>query len=212
VRSLIPAITAFTIAHSITLISAALSLVPTAPWFGPLIETLIAASVFYMACENAIRTQIQARWAIVFAFGLIHGFGFSFILADRMQFAGTHLISALLAFNVGVELGQLLVLLVAVPLLNLFFKHVRSEKVGTILLSALVAHTAWHWLSERGEQLGNFSWNWPVFDAGFYAAALRWTMLLMASGAAMWALHELFKRMAPSMRTFSSSVSRSNES
>ena len=62
--------------------------------------------------------QAQRRWSIVFAFGLVHGFGFSFILADRMQFAGEHLLSSLLAFNVGVELGQLLVLCVLVPLLR----------------------------------------------------------------------------------------------
>jgi hypothetical protein len=211
VRSLIPAITAFTIAHSITLISAALALVPTAPWFGPLIETLIAASVFYMACENTFGAQLKARWLIVFAFGLVHGFGFSFILSDRMQFAGSHLISSLLAFNVGVELGQLLVLLLAVPLLGLFFKYVRSEKAGTILLSVIAGHTAWHWLTERGEQLLKFTWKWPVLDAAFYAAALRWAMLLMASFGVMWALHELFKRLAPKFQRLAPPVSQAGE-
>jgi hypothetical protein len=197
VRSLIPAITAFTVAHSITLISSALALIPTAPWFAPLIETLIAASVFYMACENMFGAHLEARWLIVFAFGLVHGFGFSFILSDRMQFAGTHLISALLAFNVGVELGQLLVLIVAVPLLTLFFRFFRQEKIGTILLSVVAAHTAWHWLTERGERLLKYSWSQPVFDAEFFAAAMRWAMLFMAAGGVMWLLHEAFKRWAP---------------
>jgi hypothetical protein len=197
VRSLIPAITAFTIAHSITLISSALALTPTAPWFAPLIETLIAASVFYMACENIFGPHLRTRWTIVFAFGLVHGFGFSFILADRMQFAGPHLVSALLAFNVGVEFGQLLVLAVAVPLLTAFFKYFRREQLGVILLSAIAAHTAWHWFTERGEELLKFSWTWPVFDAAFFVAAIRWTMLLMASAGVMWLLNELFKRFVP---------------
>jgi hypothetical protein len=127
----------------------------------------------------------------------VHGFGFSFILSDRMQFAGTHLISALLAFNVGVELGQLLVLIVAVPLLTLFFRFFRQEKIGTILLSVVAAHTAWHWLTERGERLLKYSWSQPVFDAEFFAAAMRWAMLFMAAGGVMWLLHEAFKRWAP---------------
>ena len=196
VRLLIPAITSFTVAHSITLISSALALTPTAAWFAPLIEMLIAASVFFMACENIFGARLQTRWLIVFAFGLVHGFGFSFILSNRMQFAGPHLLSALLAFNVGVELGQLLVLAVTVPLLNLFFKYVRQERIGTILLSALAAHTAWHWLTERGEQLLKYSWQWPTFDAAFFAASMRWTMLLMASGGVMWLLNKLFKHFA----------------
>jgi len=204
VRALIPAITAFTVAHSITLISSAFGIVPTAQWFGPLIETLIALSVFYMACETALGLKVQKRWLIVFAFGLIHGFGFSFILADRMQFAGTHLVSALLAFNVGVELGQLAVLMVAVPILGWFFQRlariatgaVTGERLGTILLSALIAHTAWHWCTERGEQLLQFSWTAPTLDAAFFAAAMRWTMLLLGSVAAGWLLSEVFARLS----------------
>jgi hypothetical protein len=208
VRALIPAITAFTVAHSITLISSAFGVVPTALWFAPLIETLIALSVFYMACENVLGYQIQSRWRIVFAFGLIHGFGFSFILADRMQFAGDHLVSALLAFNVGVELGQLLVLIVAAPILILFFKRmaritngtiagsINGERIGIILLSTLVAHTAWHWLVERSESLLKFTWQIPVLDAAFWIAAMRWSMLLLGSMAVLWMLSELFDRFA----------------
>lgn len=196
VRSLVPAITAFTVAHSITLISSALSLVPTATWFTPLIETLIAGSVFYMACENMFGAHLRARWLVVFAFGLIHGFGFSFILSDRMQFAGNHLVSSLLAFNVGVELGQLVVLIVAVPALNLFFRYFKREQLGIVVLSVIAAHTAWHWLIERGEELLRFAWQLPAFDATFFAALIRWVMLLMAAGAVMWILSEVFGRFA----------------
>ena len=194
VWGLIPVITAFTLAHSITLISAALGLTPTALWFAPLIETLIALSILYMACENMLGTQRGRRWMIVFAFGLIHGFGFSFILADRMQFAGAHLLSSLLAFNVGVELGQLLVLCLLVPVLRLLFKHIPSERAGVVLLSAFAAHSAWHWCTERGAQLLDYRWQMPVFDAAFFAAAMRWGMLLVASAAVLWGLSELFTR------------------
>jgi hypothetical protein len=194
IRSLIPVVTAFTIAHSITLISSAFGFTPSALWFPSLIETLIAASVVYMACENMIGAKLHRRWLIVFCFGLVHGFGFSFILADRMQFAGSHLVSALLAFNVGVELGQLLVLLITVPLLRLIFKYFPSEKIGTIVLSAIAAHSAWHWFTERGSDLLAYEWQWPVFDAAFFAAAMRWAMLILGSVGVLWLLNEVFKR------------------
>lgn len=194
VRSLIPVITAFTIAHSITLISSAFGFTPSVIWFPTLIETLIALSVVYMACENMLGAKLHRRWLIVFCFGLVHGFGFSFILADRMQFAGAHLVSALLAFNVGVELGQLLVLLITVPLLRFAFKYFTSEKIGTIVLSAIAAHSAWHWFTERGEELLQYRFEQPTFDAAFFAAAMRWGMLIILSVGVLWALHELFER------------------
>ena len=194
VWTLVPAITAFTVAHSITLVSAALGLTATAAWFTPLIETLIALSILYLACENMLGARGSRRWKLVFAFGLVHGFGFSFILADRMQFAGEHLLSSLLAFNVGVEFGQLLVLCVLVPLLRLFFARFPNERVGVVLLSAFAAHSAWHWFSERGAQLLEYRWQPPVLDAAFFAAAMRWGMLLIASVAVLWALSAVFQR------------------
>jgi hypothetical protein len=65
-------------------------------------------------------------------------------------------VSSLLAFNVGVELGQLLVLVLLVPLLGLLFRYVVAERMGTIILSAIVAHTAWHWMLERWDVLRKF--------------------------------------------------------
>lgn len=201
VRSLIPVITAFTIAHSITLISSAFGFTPSTIWFPSLIETLIALSVVYMAFENMFGAKLHRRWLIVFCFGLIHGFGFSFILADRMQFAGAHLVSALLAFNIGVELGQLLVLLIAVPLLKLVFKYFPSEKIATIALSAIAAHSAWHWLTERGSELLAYRFEAPTLDAAFFAAAMRWGMLILGSVGVLWVLNEIFDRLQQSKRT-----------
>ena len=102
------------------------------------------------------RRAPQRRWVVTFGFGLVHGFGFSFALRESLQFAGSHLLTSLLAFNVGVELGQLLVLLVLLPVLALLFARVVDERVGTIVLSAFVAHTAWHWLAERWDVLAQY--------------------------------------------------------
>lgn len=177
-RPLIVVVTSFTVAHSITLAAAALGFVPAVLWFPPLIETLIAASIVYMALENIVGPRLERRWLITFGFGLVHGFGFSFLLRDSLQFAGSHLTMSLLAFNIGVELGQILVLLVAVPALALLFRHVVAERIGVVLLSAIVAHSAWHWMTERGADLNRFSFAWPALDALLLVRVLQWLMLM----------------------------------
>lgn len=188
IRPLIVVVTAFTVAHSITLAAAAVTLGPGALWFPPLVETLIAASIVYTALENIIAPSRlrRNRWAIAFLFGLIHGFGFAFALRETLQFAGSHLLTSLVAFNVGVELGQVAVLLVLVPSVQLLFTHVVGERMGTIVLSAIVAHSAWHWMVERWETLKRF--DWPALGAADIAAVLRWILALVAGAALWWAV------------------------
>ena len=115
---------------------------------GPLVETLIALSIFYMCVENVVCANPRSRWPLAFGFGLVHGFGFSFALQNTLQFAGDHVLTSLLSFNVGIELGQLLVLALVVPALNLLFRYV-DARVGGIVIAVIVGHTAWHWLAER---------------------------------------------------------------
>ena len=146
---LVSVVTAFTVAHSITLVASVLGLAPNALWFPPLIEMLIAASIVFMAIENIVDKTLGRRWAWAFGFGLVHGFGFSFQLSESLQFAGSHLFTSLLGFNIGVELGQLVVLVVMVPGLALLFSKVMKPRIGAIVVSALVAHTSWHWMGER---------------------------------------------------------------
>jgi hypothetical protein len=178
-------VTAFTVAHSITLIASAYGLGPDALWFPPLIETLIAISIVYMALENIVgKTRIQRRWLIAFGFGLIHGFGFSFALAQTLQFAGSHLLTSLVSFNIGVELGQLLVLALLIPVLEVLFRFVVAERMGTIILSAMVAHTGWHWMIDRADRLRQFKW--PALNAPFLASAMRWLMLIVVIAGVIW--------------------------
>ena len=129
---------------------------------------------------------LKRRWLVTFGFGLVHGFGFSFALRQTLQFAGSHLLTSLLSFNLGVELGQLLVLVLLIPALDLLFRYVVPERMGTIMLSALVAHTSWHWTTERWEALRQFRFQWPVVDAAFLAGAMRWMMLLVVAAGLYW--------------------------
>ena len=87
-------------------------------------------------------------------------------LRQTMQFAGSHLLSSLLSFNIGVELGQLLVLALMIPALELLFRYVVAERMGTIILSALVAHTAWHWMIDRYAVLSQYPIRWPAHGRG----------------------------------------------
>jgi hypothetical protein len=129
---------------------------------------------------------------ITFAFGLVHGFGFSYALRETLQFAGSHLLTSLLSFNLGVELGQLLVLVLMIPALDLLFKYAVAERMGTIILSAFVAHTGWHWFTERGEQLLMFPV--PALDLAALAALMWWLTLLVAAAGIAWFVSVLLKR------------------
>ncbi len=183
-RPLITVVTAFTIAHSVTLIASAYNLGPDALWFPPLIETLIAVSIVYMALENIVGSNVQRRWMIALGFGLVHGFGFSFALRQNLQFAGSHLLTSLLSFNVGVELGQLLVLLLLIPVLAILFRFVVAERIGTTILSALVAHTGWHWMIDRGERLRQFGW--PAISTAQLANVMRWLIVILILAGLVW--------------------------
>ena len=191
-RPLIMIVTAFTLAHSITLIASAYNIGPDALWFPPLIETLIAISIIYMAFENIVGSRLERRWMIAFGFGLVHGFGFSFALRETLQFAGSHLLVSLLAFNIGVELGQLLALALLIPALGALFRFVVKERIGTVILSAIVAHTGWHWMTERAGQLRQFKW--PSLNAAALASAIRWLMAALILAALAWLASRALRR------------------
>ena len=137
---------------------------------------------------------MQRRWIIAFGFGLVHGFGFSFALRQTLQFAGSHLLTSLVSFNVGVELGQLLVLVLLIPLLELLFRFALAERIGTIILSALVAHTGWHWMTERAERLSKYRFEWPPSMLPFLAGALPWLMAAVLLGRLSWLIFTVLRR------------------
>jgi HupE / UreJ protein len=193
-RPLVAVVTSFTVAHSITLIASAYDMVPRALWFPALVETLIAMSIVYMGLENIVTAKLRRRWLITFGFGLVHGFGFSFALRDTLQFAGSHLLVSLLSFNIGIELGQVLVLVLLIPALGLLFRFVVAERLGVVILSALVTHTGWHWLVERWERLRQFRFVWPTFDALLLASAMRWLLVIVIAAALVWLIFTALQR------------------
>ena len=138
-------VTAFTVAHSITLTLASLQII-TLP--SRLVESVIAASVILAALNNLRGTIEGRRWVMAFVFGLVHGFGFASVLAD-LGLPQNALILALVGFNVGVEIGQLTIVAVFLPL-AFWLRRTRFYRVGVLIGgSLLVALLASWWLAQR---------------------------------------------------------------
>jgi len=181
-RQILAIVTTFTVAHSFTLIGSAFHLAPGGAWFPPFVEMTIAASIVYMALENIMGVEFARRMLITGMFGLVHGFGFSYGLQENLQFAGTHLLASLFAFNIGIEAGQLMVLALMLPALVVVRRYVFPGRVGMIILSALVALTGWQWMTERGTALLNAPWPRPTL-AGLATLAFWIAGIVFAAGA-----------------------------
>ena len=143
--NILKVVTAFTLAHSITLSLAAFDIVHLP---SRLTESIIAASIIVAALNNIFPKITEGRWRIAFAFGLLHGFGFASVLAEMGLPAGARLVS-LVAFNLGVEAGQLAVVLAVMPLAysvrgtNFYRRTVMRWGSSAIAALALV------WLAQR---------------------------------------------------------------
>jgi hypothetical protein len=195
-RGLISVITAFTLAHSITLFASAFHLAPQGAWFPPFVEMAIAASIAYTAIENIAGANLRRRWLVAGMFGLVHGFGFSNALGQSLQFAGSHLLLSLLSFNIGIEIGQLAVLAIMLPGLVLFRRLV-PERTGIVILSAVVAVVGCYWIVERWQVLRQVQW--PRLDADAVFGAVGWAaVVLIVFAAALvlskWAAHKSHRR------------------
>ena len=149
VKTMLGIITCFTLAHSLTLALAALDIIAIP---SRIVEPLIAASIVFVALENIFyREEPKGRFALTFAFGLIHGFGFASILRDRFAMGadGSSLVVPLFSFNLGVELGQLLVAALVLPLFLKFRENETFNRIGVRAVSAVIAALGAYWMIER---------------------------------------------------------------
>lgn len=147
-REVAMVVSAFTVAHSITLSMAALEWVnPPARW----VELAIAASVLLAALNNLTALMGNGRWMLAFAFGLVHGFGFAGVLGE-LGLPQSGRVLALLAFNLGVELGQMGIVVVLVPIM-FWMRATRFYRYGIFTLgSTAVAVVACVWLVQRATE------------------------------------------------------------
>jgi len=190
-RTLLPVALAFMAASSITLVASAFRIAPGGAWFPPAIQALTALAIVCMAIDTVFLADQRHRWALAFGFGLAFGFALSFALGQTLQFAGAYFATSVISFALGVAVAELLVLTVLLPALTMLFRLAVSERVGVIVVSALVCHTAWHWMVARITFLTTI--NWPLSDlievtrwgtAVAFTAAVA--VLLVGLGRSTW--------------------------
>lgn len=144
IRESIKAVTAFTVAHSLTMALAFLGLVSLS---SNIVEPLIALTIVYVALENIFRVSITRRWLLTFVFGLVHGLGFVGALKE-ITVSRNELLLSLVSFNIGIEFGQLLVIAIAMPLLYWLYKYTWSASFRRVF-SVCVVGLGGVWLVER---------------------------------------------------------------
>lgn len=139
-------VTAFTLAHSVTLFMGMTGLVAVSP---QIVEPLIAASIVFIAVENLFTTRLHAwRPLVVFGFGLLHGLGFAGVL-EEIGLSADHFLTGLIAFNIGVELGQLAVIAACFALVGWAMRRPDYRRLVAVPGSLAIAVIATVWLSER---------------------------------------------------------------
>ncbi|HVS54391.1 MAG TPA: HupE/UreJ family protein [Opitutaceae bacterium] len=148
-RSIVKIISCFTLAHSITLAVATLGLINLP---SRVVEPAIAASIVFVGVENLVRrgAEPRGRWAVTFAFGLIHGFGFASVLRDLgVGSGGEGIAMPLFTFNLGVEIGQVAVASLVLPIVWQLRKNEAFVRRGVPVLSAIVSAAGLYWFLER---------------------------------------------------------------
>ena len=197
VRDLVKPFVAFAIGHSITLFVAAFGLAQLDTWFAPTVGALVAFSLVYVSIENGVGRPhfLRHRWVVGLVFGLLHGLGFAIALQETLQFAGSHPIAALVAYNIGLELGTLIILAIALPAANLIFSSVSAERIGIVVASVLVGHAGWHWMTER-LAIARLS-SWPLLDLNLLLTVVRWLLALTVVGGIAWFVSGLLRKKPP---------------
>lgn len=148
-KSIAAIISCFTIAHSLTLALATLRIV-TLP--GRITEPAIAASIIFVGLENLLRggAEPKGRWALTFGFGLIHGFGFASALSDLgVGSNGRSLAMPLFTFNLGVEIGQIAIAAIVLPLVWRLRRKRAFARAGVGVLSGVIVTTGLCWFLQR---------------------------------------------------------------
>lgn len=148
-RDMVKIVTAFTVAHSITLTLAGLGLLALPP---RLIESGIALSIVYVAAENFWIKETSHRWILTFFFGLVHGFGFANVLRD-LGLPSRGLVTSLLAFNVGVEIGQIAIVALLFPV-TVWLARQKFRRQVVLAVSGVILLFGLGWLVERVFGLG----------------------------------------------------------
>ena len=196
-RYILGVVTAFTVAHSLTLIASGLDLLRLP---SRVVEPAIALSIFYVAVENLVVQRPRFRWLLTFGFGLVHGFGFASVLRE-IGLPPRGLVLSLLSFNVGVELGQLAVVALVSPALWMFARgRLRARDLALLALLATGAFALFRRFDLPAPQLLVVLGGAPLALAvavprvGYDTAVRRAGSVVLAALSAFWFLERVLEK------------------
>ena len=140
-----------------------------------------------MAIENGMGVGRTRRWMMAFGFGLLLGLRFSLALRETLQFAGAHALTSLASFGIGADLGQMLLLLLLFPAVQLLFR-LATERAATFVVSLMAGDISWHWMRDRAELLRQYQFQWPAVTPALTLAIVTWATDLVIAAAVFWLL------------------------
>jgi hypothetical protein len=152
-RSLLAVVMVLTGLQALTSTAFAEGKVVDSPLFEAIFSTSLAAAIVLLAIGNLAAPSLRRRWFISAIVGAVGGFGLGHLLADVLQFAGAHSLVSVVSFNVGVALGEVVSLALALAALRLLFARVLGPALGVVVLSAVLGHMGWHWMVDEGHEL-----------------------------------------------------------
>jgi hypothetical protein len=131
-------------------------------WLPILSNTVLAAAMVLLAIANLAVPTLRRRWFIVALVGALGGFGLGRLLIDAAQFVGTHSLVAVIAFNIGIALGEVVIVAIAFLAIRLLFSRVLGPLLGLIVLSAMIGHAGWHGMMDNGGELARLLAHLPL--------------------------------------------------
>src|SRR5580765_1665126 len=187
--SLLAVVMAMTGLQTVSLGAGAWGSLPDRHVLGPLFDTCLAAAVLLVAIENVVAPSLRRRWLVASVVGVLGGFDLGHRLADEWQFAGAHAVASGVSFSAGVALGEVVALVLALGALGALFRYTTGQRLGVIVLSALLGHLGWHWMMDAGHRMEHAS---ATVSIAAMAAVSWWVLLGLLVGGAAWFLPKRF--------------------
>jgi hypothetical protein len=182
-RSLLAVVMALSLLQALSATVIAEGIVSESPLHPELFDTALGAATVLLAIGNLARPRLRRRWFVGAIIGAAGGFGLGHLLADALQFPGTHRLVSVAAYDLGMALGEAASLLLAFAALRLLFARVLGPALGVVVLSAVLGHLGWHWMVDGGHELAH-----QIEHAGLHAglaAVAPWLApVLLIGGAA----------------------------
>ena len=190
IRGVLVVVLVLTGVQAVSLTASAAGATPDFRLVVPLFEACQAAAVVLLAIENIVAPSPRRRWFVASVVGVLSGFGVGHRLADDWQFAGGHRVVSVASFNVGVALAEVTTAVVALLVLQFVFTHMTGRRLGVVILSVVLGHTAWHRMLDSVHDVEPAARG--IASTGSVGPVAWWILLGVFVGAGAWLLPQRF--------------------